>query len=111
LFPDVVTISVQGPGGTSAASTKRQAVSATTLRFELAKWQRDIKRIFIGFELGWPIAIPMLWIINAAEAQLPLVIPIANIIWDKVVVGVRGSCRDWPVLADHPIMSKFCLRQ
>ena len=51
----------------------------------------------------------MLWIINAAEAQLPLVIPIANIIWDKVVVGVRGSCRDWPVLADHPIMSKFCL--
>jgi hypothetical protein len=32
----------------------------------------------------------MLWIINAAEAQLPLVIPIANIIWDKVVVGIRG---------------------
>jgi hypothetical protein len=41
-------------------------------------------------ELGWPIAIPMLWIINAAEAQLPLVIPIANIIWDKVVVGIKG---------------------
>ena len=59
-------------------------------RLKFAEGQRHVEGIFPGFEIRRPIAVPVLWIINTAETQPPLVVPVTDIVRDKGVVYIRG---------------------
>ena len=69
-------------------------------RLKFAEGQRHVEGIFPGFEIRRPIAVPVLWIINTAETQPPLVVPVTDIVRDKGVASEGSPTQKRVVMAD-----------